>query len=263
MECEILIHKLNRRGTEMLEAMAASGKSQGIDCKVSHRYTASTPWLMSYGLGHAERMQWTNAHKASGGRLIGWDLGYWDRLNTMRLTIDADHPHLLIRDMPADRFEESGIKLRDTYRADGHILLIGMGVKSRAQFGYKGQQWELETLEKIKAAYPGSKIYYKPKKPERFIIKCIEGGIEDALKKCQLVVCRHSNVSIDACLANIPAICFDGAGRWLYSDDIKSVVHPDIFRRRRFLNNLAHWQYKPSEAKLAWNFIKETINDKN
>ena len=257
MQCEILIHNINRRGNEMLNAMDDAGK----DCKISTHYTASTPWLMTYGLGHLQRKQWTDAHLRNGGKLIGWDLGYWDRQNTMRLTIGADHPWKLIKDMPAERFESSGLKLTNTYDPDGHILLIGMGIKSRAQFGYKDQQWELETLTKIQKAYPGRKILYKPKKPERFIIKQFDGDIKDALKNCSLVVCRHSNVAIDSCLHGVPVSCVDGAGRWLYSDDIEHPVSPDVQQRLKFLQNLAWWQYKPSEAKLAWKFIRGVLNE--
>ena len=261
MQCEILIHNINRRGTEMLNAMDEAAGAAKIDCKISERYTASTPWLMSYGLGHLQRKQWSDAHIRNGGKLIGWDLGYWDRMNTMRLTIGADHPWKLIKDMPGDRFEKSGLQLTNTYNPDGHILLIGMGIKSRAQFGYKGQQWELEMMDKIKQAYPGRKIIYKPKKPEKFIIHSFDGNINDALKNCALVVCRHSNVAIDACLSGVPVYCIDGAGRALYRDGLSSPTNPDIRERLKFLQNLAWWQYKPSEAKLAWKFIKGVLNE--
>lgn len=258
MQCEILIHNINRRGTEMLTAMADSG---GIDCKISQRYTASTPWLMSYGLGHLQRKQWSDAHIRNGGKLIGWDLGYWDRLNTMRLTIGADHPWKLIKDMPPERWQSSGLTLADSYDPDGHILLIGMGVKSRAQFGYRGQQWELDMLQKIQQLYPGRRVIYKPKKPEPFVIKSFDVDIRHALKNCALVVCRHSNVAIDACLHNIPVVCHDGAGRALYTDNLHNPVHPTYEQRLKFLQNLAWWQYKPSEAKLAWKFIKGVLNE--
>jgi hypothetical protein len=262
MDCEILLHDVNRRGTQMLEAMYKASEKAGINCKISKRYTATTPWLMSYGLGHPERMHWTNAHKSNGGKLIGWDLGYWDRTNMMRLTIGADHPWRLIKDMPSDRFIASGLKLSDNhYHSKGHILLIGMGIKSRAQFGYHGQQWELKKLEEIKKAYPGREIFYRPKKPESFIISQKNGELKDALNRCSLVVCRHSNVAIDAALLGVPAVCCDGAGRCLYSDNLSSPKNPDRQERLRFLQNLAWWQYNPSEANLAWKMIKGVLNE--
>lgn len=262
MDCEILLHDVNRSGKEILEAMYVAGEKSGINCKISRQYTATTPLLMTYGLGHPDRMHWTNAHIAKGGKLIGWDLGYWNRDKMMRLTIGADHPWRLIKDMPSYRFDESGLKITDDhYNPQGHILLIGMGKKSRSQFSYHGQQWELKKLAEIKKAYPGREIFYRPKKPESFAIKQKNGGLKDALNQCRLVVCRHSNIAIDACLLGIPVYCIDGAGRYLYSDDISNPANPDRQERLRFLQNLAWWQYSPDEASLAWEFIKGVLNE--
>jgi len=259
VECEFVADRVNRRGTAMLRAMIASAADCGVNAVVRGQYTGQSEWLMLYGLGHLQRKEWAVQHRAKGGHVIGWDLGYWDRDHAMRLTIDADHPHALMRDMPGDRWARTGIRLRDTYDPNGHILLIGMGLKSRAQFGYEGQEWELSALRRIKAHYPDATVLYKAKKPEDFDCEQISGSIEHALQGCGLVVCRHSNVSIDACIAGVPAVCVDGAGFALYNNSMVSPRNPSEQERLRFLHNLAYWQYRPSEAKLAWNFIKEVL----
>jgi hypothetical protein len=239
--CEIVRGDINRRGRAMLSALEEAAGSQ---IAVTDRYTGCAPWVMMYGLGHKDRAVWATQHK---GHVIGWDLGYWDRDHSMRLTINADHCWRLIHDRPARKT----FKLRNDYDPDGHILLIGMGEKSRAQFGYSGAEWETGKLAELDAA----KVIYKPKKPERFPCEQFSGPIEAALKGCSLVVCRHSNVAIDACIAGIPVICEDGAGYALYKDS----PNPSTEQRQRFLGNLSWWNWTPSEALEAWAFIREII----
>lgn len=231
----------------MLSAMETSAKAAGIKVTVNDTYTGCAPWLMMYGLGHRDREMWASAHS---GHVIAWDLGYWDREQHMRLTIDADHCCRLIHDRP---YERRTLTLRDDYKQDGHILLCGMGVKSRAQFRYKGLEWELAKLTELKKL--GRRVIYKPKKPEAFPIETYTGTIEKALKGCSLVVCRHSNVAIDACIAGVPVICEDGAGYALYKDN----PNPTREQRAQFLRNLSWWNWAPSEALEAWAFIRDVL----
>jgi len=260
MRCEVLVGApLNRRGRGILTAMVDSGKDAGVTVIPSTQYQGSSDYLMAYGLGSPHRRQWIDKHRDSGGTVIGWDMGYWDREEMMRLTIGEDHCTRMIRDMPPERWDVRRVPLRSDYRKDGHILLVGMGEKSRQLLGYQGQSWELDMLRQINLAYPGRIIVYKYKKPERFVIPGFDGPIEDALSGCALVVCRHSNVAIDACIAGVPVVCFDGAGSSLYGSDLSNPVNPSEQERIRFLRNLAWWQWKPSEAVQAWKFIRETV----
>lgn len=244
----------------MMQAMIRSAADAGIEAVVTSEYSGKYPWLLSYGLGHTGRRPWIEKQLRNGRHVIGIDLGYWDRNRSMRITVDADHPWRLMRDMPGDRFRASGIKLKNTYDPNGHIVLIGMGVKSRLQFGFKDQEWEKETLGKIIVAHPGRKVFYKAKKPEKFICKQIHGDISQALEGSALVVCRHSNVAIDAAIHGVPCVCEDGAGRALYSDNIAKPRNPTESERLQFLNNVAYWQYRPDEALQAWEFIKKVLN---
>ena len=260
MLCEILYdNDLSMRATRMLDAMIAAAPEVGVEPLVTPRWLKRTPLLMSYGLGHPQRRIWTEEHVRSGGRLIGWDLSYWARDDYMRCTVDHLHPWRLIRDMPPERWDSFGIPLREDADPNGPIVLIGMGRKSRAQFAMADRNWEKKALRDIQSAYPGRKIVYKPKRQEEGLVGCVtvNGPIEEALVGAALVVCRHSNVAVDACMAGVPVVCEDGAAKVLYGEDIRNPVNPSAAQRLRFLRNLAYWQWKPAEAVEAWKFLLE------
>lgn len=259
MDCEVLIPvELRARQRHMLEAMLQASALSGIIAWRKPVYSASSKLLMTWGMGHCGRRSAINSHLRAGGHVIGWDLGYWDRKHQFRLTVDRDHPQM--RDMPADRFHNSSIKLRDDADESGPIMLVGLGRKSRAALGYSGMEWEQKMFQRIRSAYPSARIIYRPKKPEPFSYCAhVEGEIEQALSGCSMVVCRHSNVAVDACIAGIPVVCEDGAAASLYSSDLQNPVKPDRSARQSFLQNLAWWQWQPTEAIQAWNFIKQTI----
>lgn len=239
----------------MLRAMVEAAPEVGVRCKVVQAYTGCAPLLMSYGLGHRERLKWTEAHVANGGRLIGWDMGYWDRDVAMRCTVDDGHPHRWLRDMPGDRWEAAGIELRNDWNPDGPIVLVGMGIKSRQQFGLHGQEWELRTLAAIRAVTK-REVLYRPKRTEQLEqCRTAEGSIDEALRGASFVVCRHSNVAVDACIAGIPVVCEDGAAAALYGSDLTCPVNPSEAERLRFLQNLAWFQWRPTEAVQAWRFL--------
>lgn len=258
MDCEVLLPKIARRGRDILQAMVAASAQVGVRCIVTERYRKAAPLLMSYGLGHPERRHQTEAHVAAGGRLVGWDLGYWDRDTSMRCTVDAGHPRAL-PDMPGDRWDAAGIALRDDWNPDGPVVLIGMGIKSRQQFGLRGQEWEIGTLAAIRAV-TDRPVLYRPKKPEHLDgCRNADGPIQDAIRGASLVVCRHSNVAIDACIAGIPVACEDGAAATLYGSDLACPVRPGRAERLRFLQNLAWFQWRPTEAVQAWRFLLKVL----
>lgn len=262
MDCEILSGPdVSMRAKKMLNALIQQAPGVGINPIVTEKWSGNVNLLMTYGLGHAKRRHWTEAHLRAGGRLIGWDLAYWDREESMRCTVDNLHPWRLIKDMPDDRWQASGISLRNDYNKEGPIILVGMGKKSRDQFAMLDRAWERGALKRIKHTYPDREIIYKPKRPEEALRGCrtVNGSIEPVLNGASLVVCRHSNVGVDACIAGIPVVCEDGAAKALYGDDIQNPYQPPVEERTRFLRNLSYWQWKPSEAKQAWKFLLEVL----
>jgi len=248
------------RGKKMIQAMIQASP-QSVRVKVSSQWTNSSSVLMTYGLGHLVRHHWTDEHLRNGGRLIGWYLGYWHRDNTidfkMRLTIDADHPHRRIRRMPAERFAKDAISLREDANPDGPIILVGLGLKQRAYKRFEGQQWERSALRMIRERFPGRRVIYRPKREESAPdgLEIASGTIESVLSGASLVVCGHSNVAVDACIAGVPVICEDGAALALYG----TRSDPTREQRQSFLESLAWWQWSPTEAAEAWRFILEEL----
>lgn len=234
----------------MIEALIAAAP---IKVKVSERYTGSCELLVTYGTGHPVRRPWWIQHRASGRHCIGWDLGYWhqDR-GTMRATIDQDHPQAWIRPEPATRWDSQGIRLRDDFDASGHALIVGMGPKSLPVHRLRALEWEARAADRARSM--GLLPVFKPKR-EKFPVlpgmPVARGTIEEALQGAALVLCRHSNVAVDACIAGVPVICEDGAAMALY----RHGPAPTPAQRLEFLRSLAHWQYTPEEAKEAWTYL--------
>lgn len=259
MLCEVIVAQdYIRRGERMILAMIEHANANGVNVYVNARYKAQAPNLMTYGLGHPERMHDNAAHVRGGGRLIGWDLGYWDRAEFdagMRVTIDHFHPWRLIKPEPPERFDLKRIALREDYDERGPIILCGLGRKQRVALSIAGQSWEIRTLEKIRRQFPRKQIVYRPKRPEPCLPGCTpsRGTIEETLRGASLLVCAHSNTAIDACVAGVPVICEDGAAFALYRDR----PNPSRAERLEFLRSVAWWQWKPSEAAQAWQFLKQ------
>jgi len=262
MDCEVLLcaHTAGR-GVAILKAMIAAADRAGVRTFVSDHYTGRSKWLMTYGLGHTGRRIWTDAHIKAGGRLIGWDLGYWDRESAMRLTIDRDHPQHLIKNMNGSRFDLDNVQLRNDYNPHGPIVLAGLGRKTREALNDVSMSWERNTLAAIQSAYPKARVLYRSKRQESFWpLKSLIGDVEKALRGASLVVCRHSNIAIDACIAGIPVVCSDGIAAALYGNDLNKVVKPDLGTRLQFLRNVAWWQWRPTEAEQAWKQIISILN---
>lgn len=260
MDCEVWLPKIAKRGQRMMEAMVATAEEAGIRVTVTQEYQGKAPWLMSWGLGHVGRRPYTDAHVRNGGRLIGWDIGYFNRDEYMRLTVDADHPQKHLQPVTPDRWNDLGISLRTEHDPKGPIILVGLGRKSRLQFGFQGLAWEIKKMGQIRKTYPGRKVLYRPKKEERLQgLQSISGPIEQAIKGASLVVCKHSNVAIDACIAGIPVVCEDGAAAAIYNNNLASPAMPDMATRRTFLEQLAYFNWHPSEARDAWKFLKTVL----
>lgn len=247
----------------MLEAMVAAAP---IQCKTSARYTGDCEILMVYGTGHPVRRPWQREHVAKGGRLIGWDLGYWRRVEGgMRVTLDSDHPQAFIRPEPAQRWADQGIEVKSLYKPDGHVLIIGMGLKANRAHNLQPLSWETRAAKMARAAYPNRRIVFKPKKDRDpvlagFVVE--RKPIAEALHGASLVVCRHSNVAVDACIAGVPVFCEDGAASALYGPgSLAAPIMPTLAERLAFLRSLAWWNWRRDEAKQAWAYLLDRITN--
>lgn len=219
----------SQRGLEILGAMASTAPEINL--------------LMLWGVGRPGHSAHRDRSIHKGVPVAMWDLGYTK--GYYRLSINHDHPWRLL-----DKTPETGREFPATLREDagnGPILLIGMGRKSKSYLN--SWNWESRKIAELKRRFPGVAILVRHK-PRAGDGSC---RIEEAMVGCRLVVCRHSNVAVDACIAGVPFECEDGAAYWLKDKPYT----PE--NRQRFLNKLAWFQWKHDEAAKCWEFIRNLI----
>lgn len=254
---ELLIDSpMAARGRRMLAALADTAPAGTI---VTDRYRGGRRLLVVYGVGRDYKFAAMKRQLAAGGHIACWDLGYWDRDDAMRLSIDALHPtEQQLQLAPATGWRRE-VEIREDAKAHGHILLVGLGRKSAHMYGLSGYEWERARLARIRREHPERRICWRPKGKDRDVLPgtdLLAGmSIDAALRGASLVVCRHSNVAVDACIAGIPVECDDGAAFALY----RHGSAPTADERREFLRRLGWWNWRPGEADAAWRWMLEVI----
>lgn len=199
--------------------------------------------LMLWGIGRAGHSAHRDRAVHQGKRAILWDLGY--TRGKYRVSLDHDHPWRLLDQTPSHARAVTPT-LRDD-AGNGPILLIGMGRKSKSYHNL--YNWESRKIGELKRRFPGVPIVLRQKP------RAGDGApsIQDAIKGCRLVVCRHSNVAVDAVIAGVPFECEDGAAYWLRDKPFTQEVREDFMRR------LTWWEYRTEEAKEAWAFLRTML----
>lgn len=239
------------RAGRYMRAMRAGAPASAVASPV---YTGTRRLLMLYGPGAPHRLPIVRRHVARGGRVAMWDLGYWNRERAMRLSVDDLHPsaeHLVLAPEGPGR---RSFDLREDADLEGPILLVGLGPKSA--WAYGAEQWASGKVRELRERFPGRRIVWRPKKgaePLDGLPAEIGAPIEEALKGCSLVVCRHSNVAVDAAVAGIPVECDDGAALALYRDN----PAPSREQRAEFLRRLSWWNWSIDEAPAAWRWVEK------
>lgn len=252
---EIVIdpQSLNAKALRFLTAMAECAPAGSV---VNKAYRSARRCLMLYGPGSEVNMRTIEAHKKRGGTIAMWDMGYWDRTESMRLSMNSMHPTLAQLMLSQQGVSRREFTLREDADPAGPILLIGLGAKSVSAYGLGHTlRWETAKAQEIRQRFPGRAILWRPKgrKVVRMAGTILKHGmpIDDALRGCSLVVCRHSNVAVDACIAGVPVECEDGAAAALY----RAGSSPGPDARLHFLQRLSWWNWAPSEAFAAWQWI--------
>jgi hypothetical protein len=257
--CELMIDlPMSVKAERFLRAMAAAAPK---DTVVSNRYRGQRRVLMMYGAGAPRRLPLIAEHRSRGGRVVMWDMGYWDRKDSMRLAVDTLHPTPAQIDMAPAGKHRRGFDLRADASPGGPIMLVGLGPKSVFAYGLRPMQWERARLAALRDRYPGREIVWRPKGRDRAVLDGLrmiadEVPIAEAMRGCSLVVCRHSNVAVDACVAGVPVQCDDGAALALYRDQ----ADPAPAERAEFLRKLAWWEWSRAEAPAAWKWIREVAS---
>lgn len=245
MDCELLIGE--RESSKSMRVLQALQATSPIPVKVTKRYTGNHELLMLWGIGREGHHQARDAHVSSGRHCAMWDMGYLDdgEDQFFRVSLDHQHPQAWLDRTPRDgaRWEALGLKLEELADPKGHVLVIGMGHKSHRFLGTHG--WELDAMRKARKRYPDREVRLRPKPHKQHRGK----PIKEDLTGASLVVCRHSNVAVQAALWGVPARSEDGAAIWLQGKDYTPENRLDFLRR------LAHWQYKTTEFQKAWDFL--------
>lgn len=265
---EFLMH-LHKAGRPMGEALFAAAGEAGFKATWSRHshYVGASKILMIYGIGDPKLSYIRSRHLAAGGVVAVWDVGYFHRSaqnkEYLRVSINHDHPHRLFELAPDDggeRFSYFGLSLQETYSPDGHIVLVGLGPKSRVQAGPAGADWEIKKLKELRTRFPGREIVHRPKprRPFPTLPDCrvvLDESIDVAICGASLVVSRHSNASVDATRLGVPFECEDGAARWLSARPFTKE------NRLLFLRMLSWWQWKPTEAAASLEFVVRAIDE--
>lgn len=250
---------MRRRPTRLMESLYEGGLANGLDIRLMRQYDPRPESvLVLYGLGGRDRLPCAEKHRARGLHCVSWDAGYWERKTSdrrYRVSIDGFHcpQRIMLGETPsADRMQVSAITFTEQVHPKGNIVLVGNGPKSGA-VGAAG--WAAEKSKEIRTLFPRATIVYRPKRGyiEPHVVRdsvAQEAAIERVLDKASLVVCRHSNVAVDACRMGIPVVCEDGAAAAIYPSRLLDKENqPSEAKRHEFLQRLAYWQWSESEIR--------------
>lgn len=228
--------------------------------------------LVLYGLGGSSRIKIAKAHRDRGLPVISFDLGYWERngLNgrKWRVSFNSFHPQQYVMNglrPSAARWKSAKLPFYPAAKpGTGPIMLVGNAPKSQ-RVGAAG--WTAKKARQLREKFPNSKILYRPKpnrRRENVICDAVSTGpVENDLARCSLVVCRHSNVAVDACMLGIPVVCEDGAAAAIYPHRLDDHDNqPDDNTRREFLERLAWWQWSIEDirADVAWPWLLKQLD---
>lgn len=251
-------------GTAISDAMFDAARRLKMEAVKTSKYIDRDGWLMLWGVGAAGKSEARNLHVSQGRPCILWDMGYFGRAKRggfLRVSLNEDHPwrYLDLTYPCHSRFDSFGIELTQESKPDGHIVIAGLGCKSRDQYP-EDRDWEARKLEELRERFPGRRIVFRPKPNHPAPrIDCewdTRPDVRDVIRGASLVVTRHSGMSVDACIMGIPFECDDGAAYWLKGKPYTRATRKD------FLNRLAWWQWKPHEALEAFQFVR-TIRREN
>lgn len=252
----------------ILDAIKAGASAAGRGVSTVAQPSGDARTVVVWGAGHPDIRAAMDDALANGSRVIAWDLGYWQRGTHYRCSVDAVHPQAIImaKEMPFNRFDRLGIRLRSDWNPDGHIVLVGMGWKCARMYGEPVGQWERRTAAAIATHFPARPIHFRPRPSGinhcAHVDGCLTrngGAIEAVLNGASLVVTRHSNVAVDAIVAGIPVVAMDGAASAVCPTRLEDAGGPlpdDV--RLRFLRNLAWFNWSLDEMREAstWETIE-------
>ncbi len=168
------------------------------------------------------------------------------------------------RDWPVTRRLDDPVLTASWWDPAGPVIVAGIGAKARIQYGVEATlAWEGAQIAEAKARW-GRPVLYRRKKvtdplPAGAVV-APELPIESLLRETSLVITWHSNVAVDAIRLGIPVVCRDGAAAAICPSVLGADHVPlPVEVRTRFLDNLAWFQWTPSEAGACWTWLQELM----
>ena len=206
----------------------------------------------------------------AGRKAVYIDLGYWDREGMRghhKIVVNARHPTAYFDRKPQDGYRAGklGVKAEPWRKADGHILLAGMGEKAAEAEGQKVEKFEYWAIAEIRKI-TDREIVYRPK-PSWIQARKIAGTIHspkaqplaEVLANCHAVVTHHSNVAVEGLCAGVPAFCWGGVAAGLSSQDLSDIERPYYPEgRSNWINAISYTQWNIDEMTrgLPWRHLK-------
>lgn len=261
----------SRRSTHLAHAMAAGATALGMAVEIVPGFeTPCGDVGVAYGWGRPELF---DAYRAAGGHFVYLDLGWWGRKpkhdmlgGFHKISVDAREPTAYFRgNFATDRFARHGLTAAPWRASGSHVLLAGMSGKSAKTRGFQPLEWEMATIEAIRAV-TGRPILYRPK-PSWVDAAPIPGTIfsfpdtslENAMRDCWAAVTLHSNVSVDALLAGIPVNVAEGVARDFSTPLVQIETPRRPEGRAQLLADIAWCQWLPAEmiSGACWRHLLE------
>lgn len=265
-------HRSQLIARAMAHGVARASGQVFLKSTVTHRDDCQYDVAIFYGLaGGGQRI--LEDYRSRGRRAIYIDLGYWGRRIASRwdgyhkLALNSRHPTAYFQRRPksAERFQHFRMPICPWRKSGRHILLIGMSAKAAGAEGFVAEQWERETVKRLREI-TDRPIIYRPK-PNWTEARPIEGTIfgagpslRQALQGCHAVVAHHSNAAVDALLAGVPCVCPDGAASLLSAHDLAEIESPPTpDGREQWAYDLAwtQWSVAEMESGAAYRYLDE------
>lgn len=250
----------SRHSKESLDGIISAAQMAGYRVTVTSTFQGRSAVLVVYGVGSDINNSARNAQVARGGRVVMFDLGYFGPKKIsgyFKVSLDVDHPDRYLDITPnlPSRWKDLRIGLQDG-QGDGPVILVGMGPKAKRYLNL--YDWERTKLDELRSRFPEREIIHRAK-PGKVVehIGCRvdnETPIDQLLAGASLVVCRHSNVAVDAVIAGVPFECEAGVAKWLVGKPFTRENRLDFLRR------CSYWQWKADESRDAWKFLTGIMN---
>ena len=265
----LMLPGMRRKPRHLLNALLCSARAHGLSAKHIERYETCKV-LVLYGWGGAGQQRAMRLHK---GHYVALDLGYWERngldRSKWRVSINGFHcPRLMMQGdtPPISRLLQSQVTIKRDRRRDGPVLMIGNAPKSVTAIA---GDWAARKSREIKNLWPDKQLIYRPKPgraPEKNVLYdgISTGDINHAISKASVIVCRHSNVAVDACLMGVPVVAEDGAGAAIYPHRLEDWENQPSFQQREdFIQRLAWWQWSAYEIRQGkfWPWLEARLRE--